>query len=329
MRTPYRWIVVAVLLAAGVFAAPAGAADPRLLRRRDRAVREHDEHARHRLDRDGRIDHVHPLPGHRLQRRPEHDDARLRRPRAAGGDDAPERLDRHRDLHAGHHDVQPRRPRLAPDGDGHRERHRPARRRHDRRHDPHHVHRRPATRARIPSATSPRRRPRRSRRPPARRESWVPPGTATSLSTDPTGSGVATKQQSEIAGARIQAPAAGVFASLKRTAGAFACPKGAGLPQRRLDRGARADRRRPGHLRPAAALHAALGRERSSRRSRPCATWPCSTSRSSARRCRSSPAAARPPRPRRPSCPASPGSPKQADGDFSAVLVQNHNGYMR
>jgi uncharacterized repeat protein (TIGR01451 family) len=57
-------------------------------------------------------------------------------------------------------------------------------------------------------------------------ESWVPAQTGTTISTDPTGSGVATPQQNEVAAARIPATSAGVFASLKRTPGAFTCPKG-------------------------------------------------------------------------------------------------------
>jgi uncharacterized repeat protein (TIGR01451 family) len=159
-------------------------------------------------------------------------------------------------------------------------------------------------------------------------ESWVPPDTTTSLSTDPTGTGVATRQQSQVAGARIQAPAAGVFASLKRTPGAFACPKGDvcrggdWIEARALIDGV------PGFFDPPLRFtlrwDATLVPKKQSVRN--LAVFyeqelgaPLQVI---SRRCSSAtPAAAE--------LPCLTEVTEQADGDFSAVLVQNHNGYMR
>jgi uncharacterized repeat protein (TIGR01451 family) len=159
-------------------------------------------------------------------------------------------------------------------------------------------------------------------------ESWVPAGTTTSLSTDPTGAGVATKQQSQVAGARIQAPAAGVFASLKRTPGAFACPKGQvcrggdWIEARALIDGVSAVFDPP--LRFSLRWDATLVPKKQSVRN--LAVFyeqelgaPLQVI---SRRCSSaSPAASE--------LPCLTGVTEQPDGDFTAVLVQSHNGYMR
>ena len=159
-------------------------------------------------------------------------------------------------------------------------------------------------------------------------ESWVPPGTTTSLSTDPTGTGVATKQQSQVAGARIQAPAAGVFASLKRTAAPFACPKGEvcrtgdWIEARALIDGIPAFFDPP--LRFTLRWDATLVPKKQSVRN--LAVFyeqelgaPLQVI---SRRCSSATPAAS-------ELPCLTEVTEQADGDFSAVLVQNHNGYMR
>jgi uncharacterized repeat protein (TIGR01451 family) len=61
---------------------------------------------------------------------------------------------------------------------------------------------------------------------PGQASSWVPARLATKISTDPTGKDVATPTQTQIATAAIQAPGKGVLASLRRTAAPFSCPKG-------------------------------------------------------------------------------------------------------
>jgi uncharacterized repeat protein (TIGR01451 family) len=159
-------------------------------------------------------------------------------------------------------------------------------------------------------------------------QSWVPPGLSTSLSTDPTGTGVATKQQSQIAGARIQAPAAGVLASLARTPGAFTCPAGQvcrggdWIEARALIDGVAAVFDPP--LRFSLRWDATL--VPMSQTVRNLAVFyeqelgaPLQVI---SRRCSCG-------QPVTSELPCLTGVKKEADGDFTAVLVQSHNGYMR
>jgi uncharacterized repeat protein (TIGR01451 family) len=159
-------------------------------------------------------------------------------------------------------------------------------------------------------------------------ESWVPAGTATTLSTDPTGTGVATTQQSQIAGARIQAPAVGVLASLKRTSAPFACPKGQvcrggdWIEARALIDGVSAVFDPP--LRFSLRWDASLVPKKQSTRN--LAVFyeqelgaPLQVI---SRRCSST-------QPAGSELPCLTQVSEERDGDFTAVLVQSHNGYMR
>jgi hypothetical protein len=156
---------------------------------------------------------------------------------------------------------------------------------------------------------------------------WVPAGTQTTISTDPTGTGVA-RQQPQIASLKITADARGAQASLKPSNRAFACEKGQvcrggtwteGLAQvggesvefaEPLEFGLRWDK-------------ALVSRKQTVRNF---ALFYAKTETSEVTTIT-----------RR--CPA--GDPtvfeegclkqvtEEADGDFTAVLVQRHNGYMR
>jgi uncharacterized repeat protein (TIGR01451 family) len=159
-------------------------------------------------------------------------------------------------------------------------------------------------------------------------ESWVPPGTETTISTDPSGTGVATKQQTQVAAARIQAPGVGVFASLERTPGAFSCPKGEvcrtgdWIEARALIDGVSAVFDPP--LRFALRWDATLVSKKQSVRNLVVfyAQELGAPLQVISRRCSSD-------QPATSELPCLTQVGEQADGDFSAVLVAAHNGYMR
>jgi hypothetical protein len=156
-------------------------------------------------------------------------------------------------------------------------------------------------------------------------ESWVPPGTVADLSTDPTGAGVATPGQSQVASAHIPAQASGRVASLGHAAGAFSCPAkavcrtgdwiAASVPGTFLDP--------PLEFR--LRWDASVVARKQSVRNFAVFYAECLDGcpvQTISRRC----ATATPTPLERPCLWA---VKEEVDGDFSAVLIQDHNGYMR
>jgi uncharacterized repeat protein (TIGR01451 family) len=159
-------------------------------------------------------------------------------------------------------------------------------------------------------------------------ESWVPANTTATLSTDPSGAGVATADQSQVAGARVQARGAGVLASLARTSGAFSCPKGQvcrggdWIEAHALIDGVAAIFDPP--LRFSLRWDATLVPKKQSTRNLAVFYTPelGAPLQVIANRCSSDQPAAS-------ELPCLTGVTEEPDGDFSAVLVAAHNGYMR
>lgn len=157
-------------------------------------------------------------------------------------------------------------------------------------------------------------------------ETWVPAGATTEISTDPTGANVATASEPQVAGARIQAAGFGVVALLRTDQpGPFTCPKqqvcraGGWVQAQALIGGL------PGvfdpPLRFALRWDATLVSKRQTVRNLAVfysAELDGSAPQVISRRC----GASSPP-------PCLDAVTEQADGDFTAVLVQHHNGYMR
>jgi uncharacterized repeat protein (TIGR01451 family) len=156
-------------------------------------------------------------------------------------------------------------------------------------------------------------------------ESWVPAETTADLSTDPSGSGVATPGQSQIAGVHVPAQSTGLAVKLARTPGAFTCPKNeicrggdwieASVPGTFVDPPLRFSLR----------WDASLVTKKQTARNLNVYYTQCLTGcavQTISRRCTSAT-----PTPSQQPCLF--GIKQEADGDFSAVLIQDHNGYMR
>jgi uncharacterized repeat protein (TIGR01451 family) len=160
---------------------------------------------------------------------------------------------------------------------------------------------------------------------PGRVESWVPAETTADLSTDPSGAGVATPGQSQVAGVHVPAQATGRAVRLARTAGAFSCPKKqicrdgdwieASVPGTFVDPPLQFSLR----------WDASLVQRKQSTRNLAVFYTQCLTG--CAVQTISDPCRSATPSPAEQPCLWA--VKEEQDGDFSAVLIQDHNGYMR